>query len=201
MIIIGITGKMQAGKDSFADAISKTTSIPVIKLSFADALKEEVWERILKPDGIPKEALYDERKKYFRLILQGYGTDFRRNFCSNDYWTLRLNEKLKKLRLENFEGIVTIPDVRFQDEVDLVEEWGMHTASYLVSIERPEAEENKSNWIQKLIRKYFHKDPPVHASESLKLKPGSNRFFIRNDGSLDDLRQRAKEFCDGYLPR
>ena len=123
MILIGISGKKQSGKDEVCKMISELAVQPVQRLAFADALKEEV----AKACGVTV-AHIELNKTQFRPVLQWWGTDFRR--ASNDkYW---LDEWVKRGVNRPSDTILVAPDVRFKNEADLVRWLG----GILIRVER-----------------------------------------------------------------
>lgn len=114
MYILGISGKMGSGKDTVYQLIKHFLSPTkhVCKLAFADALKLEVS----KATGKPIEYI-EQNKKHFRLILQGWGSDFRRQLTSDDYWLIQFLQQLQQLPSNAF---VVVPDVRFENEYNLI---------------------------------------------------------------------------------
>lgn len=184
MIIVGIAGKKYSGKDSFYQALARVSKLPVIRVALGDALKDEVYEHVLKPNNIPREALDNENKVHFRLILQGWGTDFRRNLCGSDYWVQRLDTKIQALREANFQGIVAITDVRFEDEAEYVRK----AQGYLVRIHR-----FKKPWWKKSLE-------DSHPSECA-LDNYSYDHHVYNYKSIEDLETAAKEFLNLITPK
>jgi hypothetical protein len=113
MIIIGISGKKQSGKDTVCQIMLdkfKAKGYPAVRLGFADALKEEV----AKGCGVTVNYI-EQHKNNFRLILQGWGKDFRRDLISEDYWIVKLLDKVNNLPDNTY---VIIPDVRLLNEFD-----------------------------------------------------------------------------------
>jgi phosphomevalonate kinase len=139
MIILGIAGKKQSGKDTFADYIIQNARGIVVKRSFSDELKNEVAHLL----NISRQGI-DQEKAYFRPFLQWYGTEWRRAKFGNDYWIKKLEEKV----LLSDADIIIIPDVRFANEVD----WVRHMGGTVIKIERlgavnndPHVSENQIN--------------------------------------------------------
>ena len=115
MKIIGIVGKMQSGKDTFFDYAAH--SLPEARrVAFADELKSEV----ATATGYDVAAI-NELKSIFRPVLQWWGTDFRRQLCSPNYWLDRLRYRVALLPEDS---IVFVTDVRFHNEADLIRDMG-----------------------------------------------------------------------------
>lgn len=117
MTTISLSGKKSSGKTTIANLIREIL-VSVGKdnihiISWADGLKREV----AKASGVSVKYL-EEHKDNFRLILQGWGTDFRRNLCSQDYWVDQLLIQLKNLPDKAF---VIIPDTRFLNEAQTIQ--------------------------------------------------------------------------------
>jgi phosphomevalonate kinase len=181
MIVVGLSGKKYSGKDTFCAAMQKVCDLPVVRVALADPLKDEVYEHILKPHNIDRQALDDNRKQYFRLILQGWGTDFKRNFYGNDYWVRCLEQKLTSPEFKDFKGIVVVTDVRFLDEVNFIKD----TGGAVYRITRPEP-----TLIKRILAKFKKKDN--HPSECAL---DNYKYFdahIINDGSIEDLESKAE---------
>lgn len=119
MTLIGITGLKKSGKTTFAQFL-EAAFLPreTHTLCFADALKDEVAAAC----GVTRTYLEDH-KDNFRLILQGWGTDFRRNLSNKEYWTSRLVQKAVQLKHKGCEYVL-IPDTRFHNEADVIRNVG-----------------------------------------------------------------------------
>lgn len=118
MILIGLAGKKGSGKNTVANIIKYLCpNMKCAQLAFADSLKEEVSCATGKPI-----RYIEENKGNFRLILQGWGTDFRRKLFGDDYWTNKLLVKIS--RLDESVGLIIITDVRFINEYKLIHELG-----------------------------------------------------------------------------
>lgn len=111
MIIIGVAGKKGSGKDEVYKAIEsyyKLTNRTVQRIAFADSLKQEV--SIATGRSIP---YIEEHKENFRLILQGWGTDFKRKLMGDNYWIQRWMNKVNECKCD----VVVAPDTRFLNEM------------------------------------------------------------------------------------
>ena len=119
MQIIGLSGKKHSGKTTAANLLAEyvyeTYNKHVAIIGFADAVKNELAEAFCLP-------LYyiENHKQNFRLIMQGYGTDYRRELCGQDYWIKKVEEKLAHTEA----SLVIIPDVRFLNELKAIQDWG-----------------------------------------------------------------------------
>lgn len=168
MTFIGITGLKRSGKTTFAlflqsALLPQTTEV----VSFADALKEEVATAA----GVTTTYL-EEHKDSFRLILQGWGTDFRRNLCHKEYWTSRLLQKAVILKRKDCKYLI-IPDVRFHNEADVIRTVG----GRLIRVART------------LATTIDH-----HASEKEQLDIVVD-YTVANSGSLAELKQQAEQLA------
>lgn len=130
MIIIGLSGKKRSGKNAVAKFIAMQTSMPCFEQSFADGLKAEV----AKACGVSRTYL-EENKDNFRLILQGWGTDFRRKLVDDLYWIKKMDKALQHQYAINPDSVALITDVRFLNEADYVRKCG----GVVVRVNRPES--------------------------------------------------------------
>lgn len=118
MIIIGISGKKGSGKDECFKAIKsyyESTGRTVARIAFADALKEEVARALLKP-----VSYIEQHKENFRLILQGWGTDYRRKLNGDSYWIHEWAGRINHSKVD----VIVAPDTRFLNEFDLIHKYG-----------------------------------------------------------------------------
>ena len=117
-LLLLLSGKAGAGKDTFADSIS---SLGFQKYSFAKALKDEAsrggW------DGAK-----DERG---RVLLQQLGTVWR-NY-EPDHWIRRLQESITH-------DLVAITDCRYRNEISLMKTWGRENGYSVVTVRINRAE-------------------------------------------------------------
>ena len=117
MMLIGLVGKKQCGKDTFCAMLTQLSSAPVQRLAFGDALKQEVAQKCEVP-----LHMIEQQKAVFRPMLQWWGTEFRRQFHGQDYWIRRLEEKLLGLQQSRADAglLVVVTDVRFKNEADMI---------------------------------------------------------------------------------
>ena len=112
-----LSGKAQAGKDTFADSIQ---CLGFHKYSFAKALKDEAlsggWDGIKDFKG--------------RLLLQELGSVWRK--YEPDHWILRLQESIMHDR-------AVITDCRYRNEIRVMTEWGLERGYKVITvrIDRP----------------------------------------------------------------
>lgn len=128
--LIGISGKIGCGKSELAKEILARSGC--IKVSFGDAIKEEVAEHF----GIPLEFCYSESGKNVhilhpefpnggmtvRQVLQWWGTDVRRAEDPG-YWVKRTRERIEEA-IQVRSCSVVVDDVRFEDEAGLIRSLG-----------------------------------------------------------------------------
>ena len=81
--------------------------------------------------------MHDSRtKEHFRLMLQWWGTEFRRRQFGDDYWLRQLQEWIEtENEIQYFEDqlVVLVPDVRFPNEADFIHQLG----GFCIEITRP----------------------------------------------------------------
>ena len=128
--IIALSGKKQSGKNTVAKLLAKHSGLKCIEIGFADALKCEVATAC----GVTVEYI-NQNKSMFRLILQGWGTDYRRRLNST-YWLKKFLKKFmekfnQQMIAEDF-GLVLVTDVRFHNEHSLCNTMG----AVMVRVER-----------------------------------------------------------------
>lgn len=123
MVIIGISGKKQSGKDEVCKHILEHFPDSAVRIAFADALKLEVAIALVKP-----LAYIDEHKDNLRLILQGWGTDYRRKLHGEDYWVRQWLRTVKN----SSHKVIVCPDVRFINEADTIKKMG----GYVIRVDR-----------------------------------------------------------------
>jgi hypothetical protein len=141
MIVIGISGKQGTGKSTLAEYLVEALGNGWEKLSFADVLKEEAAKKfkfplkwayegkdtpVIVPDFIKFKTEHiptPQRKMTVRHILQWYGTDVCR-MRDPYYWARKMRHKLDAYSAKPLYKGVFIDDLRFNNELILVQEFG-----------------------------------------------------------------------------
>lgn len=166
-ILIGIVGKKESGKDEIVKIIKEkfkyNANETVIRLAFADALKVEVSGAM----DITLEEL-EKNKNQYRLILQGWGTDFRRAKNSL-YWITKYISQLNGLSNDKIKYILT-PDVRFENEAHCIKMCG----GKIWRVTRGNILDNKDEHISEVEQDKIICDQ-----------------LIYNNASLEDLKQQV----------
>lgn len=172
-MLIGIIGKKRSGKDTLADYLIKTSDKKYVKRAFADPLKDMC--RIMF--HLSDEQLYGEEKEDIdsrwnvsaRQILQQVGTELFRNQLKNVLPELPVQPSdiwVKNFELwfeSNKEKNILVPDVRFQNEADIIKKLG----GILIEV--------RSKRVQ-------HMD--THISENIEIN--GIDIVLHNDGSLEE---------------
>ena len=122
MILIGISGKKNVGKNTVAKYIAANTNLKCEEFAFADSLKNEV----AKLCQVSRYEL-DRNKPRFRTMFQAWGI-YRRENLGDDYWVRQLIIKL----LASNADVALITDVRFQNETNYIKEMG----GFLIRVSR-----------------------------------------------------------------
>jgi dephospho-CoA kinase len=135
--IVAFAGKSGAGKDTAASALRYSSYSTT--LTFAGPLKRAIAELF----GLTNEHLYGDKRNTpvlrngwsARKACQWLGTDMVRNTIDKDNFIRRMDMRLLE---QSMESNVLITDVRFDNEVDLIREYG----GVIVKIIRPDQEED-----------------------------------------------------------
>lgn len=120
--LIGIAGPAGAGKDELADMLLAVVPGSA-KRPFAEPLKTMLEKGL----GLTQRQLYGDLKadtdeRYGttpRHMMQTLGTEWGRNLIAPDLWLSAMAN-----RVSECDGLVVIPDVRFEDEAAWVRERG-----------------------------------------------------------------------------
>jgi hypothetical protein len=161
-MLIGLCGAMKAGKSTAAEHLVEAHGF--FRMRFAGPLKE-----MLKCLGLTQAEIDGDLKetpcaklggKTPRHAMQTLGTEWGRNLIWGDLWTDALRRSVEVAMACG--GDVVIDDVRFPNEVKMIEELGGH----VICIER------------------IGTGGVGHASEQQLLNPG---ITIQNNSSIRDL--------------
>lgn len=120
MVLIGLVGRKQSGKDTFADYL--VSQYGFTKQAFAGPVKEVCRAMFL----LTPEQLEDPQQKETvdgrwgltpRQMMQKVGTDMVRRVWDEDFW-------LKNMDLRLCGGDVVVSDVRFPNEAQYIRDRG-----------------------------------------------------------------------------
>ena len=119
-MIIGLCGSARSGKDTFYEISREILSergIESKRVAFADKLKEECSDLLVKNTGISPFTTCSKEKEIIRPLLVSYGTHIRRKLDEN-CWIDAIKKKVLDLTKKNV--IVFITDVRYPNELEWV---------------------------------------------------------------------------------
>lgn len=182
--VIGITGRKFNGKDTVGEYLVKEHGY--MRLAFADPLKEASRcifnfsnEQLY---GSLKETTDDFWKTSPRIVLQYLGTELFRDqlapimpHVGKNIWVEVTRRKMLDIWKENPDQKFVITDVRFQNELDFIKEYGGTTA--------------------KVLRSCVNKLNDSHASECESDKLTVDQC-ISNDGTLADLYNNVNKLIN-----
>ena len=120
MNIIAIAGNATCGKDTLYRVLYNELE-PVSKvkrIAFADALKDEVNEFLLKTVGISSWTTDPDEKKVIRKFLLFWGTEFRRE-QDDMHWV-----KLSAEKMTDSDTTYIITDLRYENEYNWIRKMG-----------------------------------------------------------------------------
>jgi len=182
-MIIGISGKARSGKDTFAKMLAEELQRKEGQAYVLMAYAHELKLRVQKDFDMSYEQLWGDEKEIPdkrypkpdgdgfwtpREILQAYGQFFRT--IDYDFWVKYLFRVIEEKEYKD----VIITDVRHINEVDAV----INNGGYHTRVER----EDKDG---------VHNEQ--HISETALDNGHRVDFKVSNNGTLDDLRDRAKD--------
>lgn len=201
--IIGVTGIIGSGKDSFSKPFIEAG---FQKISFADTLKDAVsaifgWDRdMLSGDTVESREFREQIDEYWstklnkdvtpRWVLQNVGTDVFRKYFDDNIWIYSAEKKIL-----NHEKVI-VTDCRFVNEIKLIRNLG----GTIVEVHRHNPE-----WYVKY--KFYNQmmdiDPsvnipnpfdeyPIHSSETAWIGRNHPDHDIYNTGTLEALRSNAR---------
>ena len=194
--LILVSGKMQSGKNTFADLLSEelVSSGKTVRFDlFAKSLKDGVWDdfyalhtfvyreywklppevrHLVKWMNVEKDNFYENKSEYGRLLLQIYGTEIFRNRVDDLYWV----KTVEKRYVGQEEQYCVVTDVRFPNEIEYFKSHYPNVVTIRV---------NRTNRNGKVFN-------DEHFSE--KALDGYSNFdiVVDNDGSLEELSEKVK---------
>lgn len=118
MHLVGIAGPARAGKDTLASYMLDNLDGAWLRSSFADPIKEMLRAIGVDCSDDAKAVVSDDYGVTPRHMMQTLGTEWGRNLIDGDIW-------VKVFARLNAGKCVIVPDVRFEDEADLVREHGV----------------------------------------------------------------------------
>ena len=190
-MIIGICGLIGSGKGTVADILVERN---YKNISFADKLKDGVaevfgWNRAMLEGDTDDSRKWREQPDNFwsnetgkeitpRLVLQLFGTDCMRDGFDNGIWVSLVKKKL----LENPQTDFVIPDVRFENEINMIKEVGGEVW-VVVRGQTPK-------WLEQYQRENITPPDSIHSSEYRWVKAKKD-FVINNNSTVDNLRDQV----------
>lgn len=184
-MLIGLSGRKGVGKDTIANAVQQANN-KVRLLACADRVKrvsgvlfQLSYEQLHDP--VEKERVDERYGVSPRVIMQRMGTEFVRNgmiyilfpemkghLDSETFWVDATTRDIQSIRKENKEALIIVTDIRFPNEVEMIESLG----GCMIRITRGESESVS----------------PEHVSEALQVD--ESWPVIENNGSVEDAVRR-----------
>jgi hypothetical protein len=166
-MLIGLIGKKQSGKDTFADFFCQLDA-RFKKDAFANPLKQIcqiVYGLDLNyfHDNRLKEEKIEEWNQTPREMMQKIGTDLFRQHFDPDIWIKIASRRFKKCKN------LIITDVRFANEAEAI----LQNGGVLIQIVRDSNLQHDS-----------------HISENMELNPEKIYSIIENDDSLEKYHEK-----------
>ena len=189
VFVIGLAGLARCGKNEYAEMLRTEFEAngdvgvvyPMAKpLKDASAILLNLSYEDMNGEGIDRDAPLPQFSNgvSVRTFLQLLGTEFARNMIDQSFWTNHARDYIRNLAKtldlpETKTLYVLIPDVRFDNEAAMITD-------------------DLDGMVMRIFRPGLTKMD--HASEA-----GISEDYIfttiRNDGTIDDLRDSAKRFA------
>ena len=197
--LILVSGKMQSGKNTFADIVGDLlkTNYSVRYDLFAQSLKDGVWKdfyslhtfiyqqywklpKEIRPQFewmfIKQDDFYEKKTPYGRLLCQIYGTEIFRDKVDELYWVKTVEKRFN----EQSEDLCIVTDVRFPNEIEYFRSLGYNVITVRVSRNgKKDGAFNEEHFSEKALDDYSEFD-----------------WNIDNSGSLEELKEKALNFCN-----
>lgn len=200
--VVLVSGKLQSGKNSFADMCMEylkdktNTSFDFFAKELKERCKEDFSDLIsfinklceTFPPEI-RELLYTEDENWFenknqltRILLQIYGTNIFRDRVDTDYWAKQVVENV----LNSDSSIIFITDVRFPSEIKAIKNME-HDYGYDIITIRINRELNREAEFNQ------------HVSETALDDYEYFDYVFENNGTVYELREKAEDFSKMLL--
>lgn len=118
MRLIGIAGKARSGKDTAANYLLEKLGDDWSSASFADPMKAMLGVIGVNCSDAAKDLPKNQYGVSTRHMLQTLGTEWGRDGIGSDFW-------IDVFEMYNAGQCVIVPDVRFENEADLVRKNGI----------------------------------------------------------------------------
>lgn len=118
MRLIGIAGKARSGKDTAANYLLEKLGDDWSSASFADPMKAMLGVIGVNCSDAAKDLPKNQYGVSTRHMLQTLGTEWGRDGIGSDFW-------IDVFEMYNAGQCVIVPDVRFENEAELIREHGV----------------------------------------------------------------------------
>jgi glycosyltransferase involved in cell wall biosynthesis len=157
-------GKSRNGKDTFFELLKKVRTF-IIRLSFADALKES-YSNLFR---VKLTDLYNENKEKHRLSLIKFA-----ECCREIEDTVWVQSVFNKLKIYDETNFAVITDFRNKNEYEIIKKFF-------------------NNEKRKVITIKINNDRVKGASSDFYLEDFNFDYVIDNNGTLEEYEEKVKE--------
>ena len=215
-MLIGLCAQKQNGKDTMADYLCHKYKF--IKLSFASPLKDAC--KILfgfteaQVNGSEKEIIDEKWGVSPRTVLQFVGTDLFRDQMKtiipgigDNFWALCLKNSIDKIVKSTPDARIVISDVRFPNEVKMIQQLGglivKITRSSSIRQSSEPAVESKSSLERKIDdikgnSSIENNTTRQHVSEKM-IDTIKGDVLIENNGTILQFYEKIDKYMDQFI--
>jgi len=119
--VVGISGSARSGKDTLCllmqKILDKHEGKNIMRAGFADAVKADLHQLLVKRAGISAYTEVEAEKKLIRPLMVAYGTQLMRKMDSM-HWVKRMDPSFDLAK--TVKATLCITDVRYRNEIEWI---------------------------------------------------------------------------------
>lgn len=176
--LVGLTGLARSGKDLLCSKLMERGN--VLRLAFADELKNDVREFLISRYGIDILNCTADEKEVVRPILVAHGCAMRK-MSNGEHWIKQIHSKAVDYALQS---LAVVTDVRFPNELAWIRKLG----GALVHVRRYNVVNGERWYLSPPNVEEAEHDPRMRELADFKLEwPTCDKDGIKLNAEVDDV--------------
>lgn len=176
--LVGLTGLARSGKDLLCSKLMGRGN--VLRLAFADELKNDVREFLISRYGIDILNCTADEKEVVRPILVAHGCAMRK-ISNGEHWIKQIHSKAVDYALQS---LAVVTDVRFPNELAWIRKLG----GTLVHVRRYNVVNGERWYLSPPNAEEAEHDPRMRELADFKLEwPTCDKDGIKLNAEIDDV--------------